>query len=993
MKTCSNCGTTNKDIANFCGACGLPLPAAAAPNRLQAGQVLNSRYTVARPLSKGGMGAIYLVEDGSTFGKQRVLKEMLDYVDPADYSDQAAYQRAVQHAHLRFEEEARTLASLKHRGIPDIMDYFSDGGRNYIVMEHVEGVDLEQRLTRSDDQGRRIAGQPYPSDEVIRIGVQVCKVLEYLASLPRPVVHQDIKPANLIVDRSGEVRLVDFGTAKARLAVQPGGKVGLQKSSIYGTVGYAPSEQYSGQSEPRSDVYALAVTLYHLATDDDPRGHPFNFPRLSSLPQGLWRALDPALQQDVARRPTAGQLRARLEALLAPHGAAEPIHLRSGGVARNVAELAAACDQHWEDGKYHLYRGDFEERLRKWGRADLETKAAAIRQQHSNQDLGLDVFLRLLDPAYPPSHLQVAPAALDLGVVPWGEQRSVAVEVLNSGHGALQADTAQRPPWLSASPLPVVVHDRHSIQMTVDAGKITPQGQAQSGQLLLDGGLGGQAQVIVKVVVPEPRVVVSPAALNLGAAYQGETRRGQITVSNQGGSPCEVVVASNPGWAKAAPERFPCQPGQSVSVAIEADTSQMRLGPHQTRLAVTAEAGGWRQETPLSVAVELPKLKNFAYRYRAPLTVLSAVVVVVLALAGLELSRQITYSRGQALLAAGQWDQAIAAFERLDAYRDAPAQLLETHYQAGLAYQAAEQWEQAAAAFERAGSHRDASTQILETHYQAGLAYQAAEQWEQAVRAFMLAGSHHDASVQLQELYDQGRPIRSLQDDMELVYVPAGEFLMGSTDADAMAQSDEKPQHTVYLDAFWIDKTEVTAAQYRRCVEAGVCSALRTGSPCTFSADDKSDHPINCVGWSQAVAYCGWAGRRLPSEAEWERAARGADGRIFPWGDQAPDATLANFARNVGSTTVVGSFPAGASPYGALDMAGNVREWVADWYDATTYTTSPRENPQGPASGSFRVLRGGSWVDAANGVRAAYRNRGTPGNRLDYVGFRCARSP
>lgn len=237
MKTCSNCGTTNKDIANFCRACGLPLPSAAALNRLQAGQVLNSRYTVARPLSKGGMGAIYLVQDSSVFHKQRVLKEMLDYVDPADYPDQAAYQRAVQHAHQRFEEEARTLASLKHRGIPDIMDYFSDGGRNYIVMEYVEGVDLEQRLTRSDDQGRRIAGQPYPVDDVMRYGVQVCKVLEYLASLPRPVVHQDIKPANLIVDRSGEVRLVDFGTAKARLAVQPGGQVGLQKSSIYGTVG------------------------------------------------------------------------------------------------------------------------------------------------------------------------------------------------------------------------------------------------------------------------------------------------------------------------------------------------------------------------------------------------------------------------------------------------------------------------------------------------------------------------------------------------------------------------------------------------------------------------------------------------------------------------------------------------------------------------------------------------------------------------------------
>lgn len=131
MKICSNCDTTNKDIANFCSTCGLPLPGAAALNRLQVGQALNSRYTVARPLSKGGMGAIYLVQNGSIFGKQRVLKEMLDYVAPAGYPDRAAYQQAVQRAHWRFKEETRTLASLKHRGIPAIMDYFS-GGCNYI---------------------------------------------------------------------------------------------------------------------------------------------------------------------------------------------------------------------------------------------------------------------------------------------------------------------------------------------------------------------------------------------------------------------------------------------------------------------------------------------------------------------------------------------------------------------------------------------------------------------------------------------------------------------------------------------------------------------------------------------------------------------------------------------------------------------------------------------------------------------------------------------
>jgi formylglycine-generating enzyme required for sulfatase activity len=224
------------------------------------------------------------------------------------------------------------------------------------------------------------------------------------------------------------------------------------------------------------------------------------------------------------------------------------------------------------------------------------------------------------------------------------------------------------------------------------------------------------------------------------------------------------------------------------------------------------------------------------------------------------------------------------------------------------------------------------------------------------------------------------------------MYRPASS-LMGSTDSDPDARADEKPQHTVYLDAYWIDKTEVTAAQYQRCVDSGVCSAPKAGALCTYGANDKSDHPVNCVDWSQAAAYCQWAGRRLPTEAEWEKAARGVDGRIYPWGDQSPDAALANFNEKVGRTTTpVGSYPAGVSHYGALDMAGNVWEWTADWFYDTYYAKSPHENPTGPGPGFERVLRGGAWFNSANFVRAAYRGRNTPDSRNDYVGFRCARS-
>jgi formylglycine-generating enzyme required for sulfatase activity len=240
-----------------------------------------------------------------------------------------------------------------------------------------------------------------------------------------------------------------------------------------------------------------------------------------------------------------------------------------------------------------------------------------------------------------------------------------------------------------------------------------------------------------------------------------------------------------------------------------------------------------------------------------------------------------------------------------------------------------------------------------------------------------------------------GSTMVSEKDGMEMVYVPAGEFLMGSTGGEG--RDDEHPQHAVYLDAYWIDKTEVTVAQYQHCVETGTCLPSRPDSNsrhCTIVDDAKSNHPINCVSWSQAAAYCGWVDRRLPTEAEWEKAARGVDGRLFPWGNQEPNSTLLNYDTNVDSiTTPVGQYPAGASPYGALDMAGNVHELVADWYDESYYRYSPRDNPQGPPNGEYSVLRGGSWVNASIYVRAAARLWSGRDNAYDGGGFRCADSP
>lgn len=219
----------------------------------------------------------------------------------------------------------------------------------------------------------------------------------------------------------------------------------------------------------------------------------------------------------------------------------------------------------------------------------------------------------------------------------------------------------------------------------------------------------------------------------------------------------------------------------------------------------------------------------------------------------------------------------------------------------------------------------------------------------------------------------------------EMVRVPSGEIEMGCDDAkDPQCDSLEQPAHRVWISEFLIDRTEVTQAAYARCLAAGSCGAPR----CEWAPNERADEPVRCVTWAQARAYCAWAGKRLPSEAEWEKAARGSDGRRYPWGNAAPTCALASYVRCGVTPAAVGAHPSGASPYGALDMAGNVDEWVEDWYSTEYYRTCPARDPLGPSSGMQRVVRGGAY-DPWH-MRSASRNAVAPDTSEALIGFRCA---
>ncbi len=248
-------------------------------------------------------------------------------------------------------------------------------------------------------------------------------------------------------------------------------------------------------------------------------------------------------------------------------------------------------------------------------------------------------------------------------------------------------------------------------------------------------------------------------------------------------------------------------------------------------------------------------------------------------------------------------------------------------------------------------------------------------------------------------------PPETIEDEfgVAMALVPAGPFEMGSDDG----AEDEQPAHTVTLDDFYIDQFEVTNAQYAVCLEAGACQPTTDTTAFASSYSRRiyygnaeyADYPVIYATWYEAQEYCAWRGARLPTEAEWEKAARGGlEGNSFPWGDEAPvcEAGAENGAKfddnadcNDTDTEQVGSYS--PNGYGLYDMAGNVWEWVSDWYDAAYYARSPTENPTGPEEAGFPVVRGGSWGNDADHQRVSDRRINDPKSGSLNIGFRCAK--
>jgi len=623
--SCPNCGRLNRPGARYCASCQTPLDGSAV--RVQGGQLLGGgAYRIVRPLGKGGMGAVWLVAQTKAFDRLAVLKEVVEYFDPTDAEE-------VRKAAERFEAEARTLGALKHPGIPDLYAYFSEGGHNYLVMEYIEGPDLRKWLTREDEStGRLVPGQRLPQDTVLRYMIEICQVLEYLARCQPPVVHNDIKPGNIIIDEhSGRAVLVDFGTAMARYlkaAAKPD-----QKQDLYGTVGYAAPELYRGHSEPRSDVYSLAATAYHLLTDDDPSDHPAQYLKLDTLPPALANLLRAGLAPEVADRPAAAEFRQQLEAYLGGvTGPLRALTFPDGDTAGEREQLLALAVKHWSYAAGILEDGTIANWLRHTLRDPVAAQAAdaAIAQWPDSPDAALDAFIRQLGTsALPPGVLEVRTTSIRLPGLRPGQRIREQIEIANRGQGYLRGEVLSTQPWVHADKVFACPTGRTcAIAIQIDTAGLAP-GQAHLAAVTLTP-VGGAPEVVpvqigliagsstpaqstpvapaapvAPAITMAPAIELSPAQVDFGTVVANvlSTPRSNVTVTNISQAAAQVRVQGLPRWLLVKPEAFRLAPGAREVVKLVGRVDRLPAGEQIVNVTFALD-GGSNSEVEVRVRVK-----------------------------------------------------------------------------------------------------------------------------------------------------------------------------------------------------------------------------------------------------------------------------------------------------------------------------------------------------------------------------------------------------
>ena len=925
---------------------------------LAIGSILENRYRVVKLVGQGGFGAVYR-------GWHIALDQPVAIKENVDTGPESQRQ---------FEREARLLAGLHHPNLPRVSDHFVVPGQGqYLVMDFVEGRSLRDLL---DARGR-----PLDEAEVLPWIRQVCDALDFLHSRTPPIIHRDVKPGNIIIAPDGRAVLVDFGISKI---LDPGKGTTVGARGV--TPGYSPPEQYGrGRTDVRSDVYALGATLYTLLTGQPPPDGP-------DLASGA-DVLTPPRQ---ANPTVSAATSAAVMAAMAP-----TISQRLGGVAAFAKLLPVATAP-----------------------ATVRTPPAVAPTMPSASGGPGKPAARRGVPVWGWIAGVIALVALAVwaGIAFSGRDgvRGEATPEATAGIEIVVADTT-RPAATDVTPIPTVASSptpRPDPSPSATAtSSPTPTAEPQAGhtRTVTRGGVEVE-QVFVPAgsflmgsedgwVAEQP---VHEVMLDAFWIDRMEVTNAQFSAFVQDTEYKTVGELESTGhqWITQAMYGMSSE-GFDWKHPHGRDSSIVGLDQHPV-VQVT-----WEDAAAYCVWAEgrLPTEAEWEYAARGP-------EGVVYPWGNQFDGTKLNYcdrncpkdwylndfDDGYPLIAAvasyPQGSSWVSALDMLGNVSEWVNDLYDQEFYARLL--------------------GDNPTGPLEgtNHVLRGGAWNDWGRYQTYTRAWSHAPLDRGEGIGFRCVQDSvdldgsqpvptpsnfsttstPTPMPKLGDsrtvmrggvEVEQVYAPAGSFVMGSESGDS---PNEKPDHGVTLDAFWIDRTEVTNAQYEACVAAEACrppAQRRSLTRGTYYDDFRYvNYPVIYVSWEDAVAFAAWASGRLPTEAEWEYAARGPESHMYPWGNEVPTCSLLNFNSCVGDTTEVGIYSDGASWLGALDMAGNVWEWVNDWYGENYYALSAGDNPTGPQTGAYRVSRGGAWNYNEQYTSAALRFYRTPTSMDSNVGFR-----
>ena len=901
---------------------------------LNPGQMLNNRYRIVKLLGQGGFGAVYKAWD-TLLNRPCALKESFELSPEGQ---------------RQFLREAQILAGLSHPNLPQVSDFFTVAGQGqYLVMTFVEGQDLEEL--------RAQAGGRLPEAQALGWIGQVLDALAYLHRQKPAVIHRDIKPANIKITPpdedypQGRAMLVDFGVAKT---YDPVLRTTMGARAV--TPGYSPHEQYgqtNAVTDARTDIYALGATLYTLLTGREP---PESVLRLLRDPLVPPRQLNPAISPAVEA--------AILKAL---HNDPELRFQRAGEFKKVISGQLSVISSQSSVASSQLPVGG----------AATQGSAAT------------------------PATLVVSPlpgarrfpwkwAAIGAGVLAGLALLGVVIGPMlrGAGEGRVTQTATARVVEPSKTPTMTPAPTRAPIPTVTPAPTDAP----------------------APTVTPVPTDAPAPTATSPGI--------GSSQISPVDGMVLSYIPAGTfqMGSESGSNDELPVH-----SVTLDAfwmDQTEVTNGMYALCLADRACSPPYESGS----STRSSYFGNSSYADYPVINVDWYQAETYCAWAGRELPTEAQWeyaAHGGEYWGPYPWgggiDSSMANYNRYVGDTSNVFRYAANGY--GLYDMAGNVWEWVAdwygpyssAAADNPTGPISGNTRVMrggswdQWYGTMFVTYRGSDGPADSNNSIGFRCALNGAVVLPADASPTPTPVSSFStpaptlgvtqispvDGMVLSYIPAGTFQMGSNDG----ESDEQPVHTVTLDAFWMDQTEVTNAMYAQCVSAGACrepqdiSCHTRGSYYVDSA--YADYPVVWVDRYQAEAYCAWAGRRLPTEAQWEYAARGRlAGATYPWGERT-DSTRANYAWNVGNTSEVGSYA--ANGYGLYDMAGNVWEWVADWYGP--YSSAAMENPTGPASGDYRVVRGGSWDYDGGDLRVSSRGRRYPDDPINHAGFRCALTP